>query len=166
MSISKRAATLVAAAALLAAAAPRTTHAQPTIVALGRALGFGTVLPGTGPVAVTPWAIGSWQPRVAPVFEIRGTPNSTVYVKLVALPTQLEDGNGNAVAVTAWTAYYNTVNSAAGAVALPTSVGVETALTLSAAGRGYVSLGASISPTSSQPKGSYGLGEAGAISVR
>ena len=141
----------------------------PTITTTSRALTFGSVLPGGAVVTVKPWQIGdAWGAgaRSAAIFLITGPANGTVYVKAVSLPSTIENGTGGVIAITGYTMQFNTVLSSAGAITLSAGVGVETAVTLNAQGQGFVSVGATVSPSVSQPKGGYAFGEGGVLSVR
>lgn len=161
---------MAAAAALLAAAgAPRAGAQTPSITPVGRTLTFGSVMPGQTPVTVAPWSVsgaGAQRYRSAAVLQITGAANGTVYVKVLALPATIENGGGGMLALTGYLVQYNTVNSAAGAVSLSSTIGAETAVTLNAQGTGFVSIGATASPSAAQAKGGYGLGEGGMVSVR
>lgn len=131
----------------------------------GPGLTFGTVFSGTSPVTVAPFTMGDGRGRAAAVFEIQGPASATVEVRVALVPGTIENGSGAALAVTGYSARYNTALSAAGAVPVDAD-GAWTAVTLSAGGRGYLSVGATVAAAAAQPQGSYSIAGGAAVEVR
>lgn len=165
---SERAAPAVVLAALLGAATA--AGAQPggraTVTLQGAGLALGTVLPGAAPVVVAPWSVDHAAERAAAVFEITGEPGATVRIQFSGLPRVLRNSAGSGtLAIAGYTAQYNTVNGPGGATSF-TPTPSPVAFVLNAAGRGWVSVGATVSASAAQPRGAYTLDGAAVIKVQ
>ena len=118
---------------------------QPITVTKSNDLAFGTVFPGVSKsIAVTD---GN-----AAAFAIAGQASTAVSLTFT-LPATLGSG-GNTLPLTAWTARYNTTNSAASGTNFTPSSSASAA-TLHTTGALYVFVGATAQPAVNQAAGSY-----------
>lgn len=119
---------------------------QPINVAGAADLAFGNVFPGLNKtIAVTDPSAGRWN--------VNGQASANVELTF-SLPASLSDGT-NPLAIGTYTGHWNnTAASPSGGTSFTPS-GAATSAVLGAAGELYVYIGATVSPTSTQPAGSY-----------
>jgi hypothetical protein len=128
-----------------ASASVTATVQQPITVTKNNDLSFGSVFPGLDKsIAVT---VGG-----AAKFTVSGQATTPVNLTFT-LPATIASG-GNNLTINSWTGHYNTVDAPTGGTSFTPSPSATTA-TLAAGGSLYVYVGATASPTASQPAGSY-----------
>ena len=109
-------------------------------------LAFGNVFPGVAKTVAYSDATNAGR------FDVTGQGSAPVTYSF-ALPTNLTSG-GNNLPIGSWTGYLNTSNSTSGGSAITPSATPASA-TLSAGGALYVFVGATVTPPSNLPAGSY-----------
>jgi hypothetical protein len=119
---------------------------QPINVTGAADLTFGNVFPGLDKsIAVTDGGAGRW--------DVSGQATANVALTF-ALPASLSDGT-NSLAIASYTGHWNnTAASPSGGSGFTPSAAATNAV-LGAAGQLYVYVGATVSPTTTQPSGSY-----------
>ena len=122
------------------------TVQSPITVTGAQNLAFGNVFPGAAKTVAYSDATNAGR------FDVTGQGSAPVTYSF-ALPTNLTSG-GNNLPIGSWTGYLNTSNSTSGGSAITPSATPASA-TLSAGGALYVFVGATVTPPSNLPAGSY-----------
>jgi len=122
------------------------TVQSPITVTGAQNLAFGNVFPGVAKTVAYSDATNAGR------FDVTGQGSAPVTYSL-ALPTNLTS-SGNNLPIGSWTGYLNTSNSTSGGSAITPSATPASA-TLSAGGALYVFVGATVTPPSNLPAGSY-----------
>ena len=118
---------------------------QPINVTGARDLAFGNVFPGVNKaIPVTDPNSGRW--------DVVGQANANVQLTFT-LPATLSDGT-NTMPIASYAAHHNTSNSPSGGTSFTPS-GAPTNAVLSGTGALWVFIGATVSPATNQPAGSY-----------
>ena len=122
------------------------TVQSPITVTGAQNLAFGNVFPGVAKTVAYSDATNAGR------FDVTGQGSAAVTYSFT-LPTNLTS-SGNNLPIASWTGYLNTANSTAGGSAITPSA-TPAGATLSAGGALYVFVGATVTPPSNLPAGSY-----------
>jgi len=122
------------------------TVQSPITVTGAQNLAFGNVFPGVAKTIAYSDATNGGH------FSVAGQASTPVTYSFT-LPTNLTS-SGNNLPIASWTGYLNTANSTAGGSAITPSA-TPAGATLSAGGALYVFVGATVTPPSNLPAGSY-----------
>ncbi|PYP57428.1 MAG: hypothetical protein DMD44_10180 [Gemmatimonadetes bacterium] len=122
------------------------TVQSPITVTGAQNLAFGNVFPGVAKTIAYSDATNGGR------FDVTGQGSAAVTYSFT-LPTNLTS-SGNNLPIGSWTGYLNTANSTAGGSAITPSA-TPAGATLSAGGALYVFVGATVTPPSNLPAGSY-----------